>query len=163
MRSRVSRMLTGLVPAACGALTLAIVAGPAESRAQAPTPPPRASWYAYVPGRGWVGYAPPSAPAAAPAVRYAPAPAPVAPAGTPAGWAGYAPATAWAGYAPASSTRSPAVRTPGSIPPGPQRRVAANRFVNGNAPGLSYTLPSYREYGSGRSVPLAKPWLPASP
>jgi hypothetical protein len=81
------------------------------------------------------------------------------------GWAGYAPATAWVGYAPASSSLYPTVR-PGAqalLPSDGTRRRAASLFVNRYESGLSYTLPAYREYGSGRQVPLAKPWLPLSP
>jgi hypothetical protein len=138
-----------------------------EARAQspvAPQPAPAApGWSTYVPGRGWVGYTPPSAPVMVPSYR---APAAATVSTVPPGWAGYAPARAWYGYAPASSTLPTTVRVNpagGLLPFDGSRRRAANRFVNGNAPQLSYTLPSYREFGSGRPVPLAKPWLPGSP
>ena len=147
------------------ALALWLGSMPSGVRAQQPVAPPAAAtgsgWYGYVPGRGWVVYAPPSSPApgAAPAAPRAPLPSP------PPGWAGYAPATAWTGYAPASAPISPAVRPQYRrvYPPGPLRRSAANLAVNHIAPGLSYAIPSYREYGTGRNVPLAKPWLPPSP
>jgi hypothetical protein len=68
------------------------------------------------------------------------------------------------GYAPASAVASPAVAIanvrPARIPPGVLRRRAANQFVNHDAPQLAYTMRSYREYGSGRNVPVIKPWLP---
>lgn len=140
---------------------LLLVAGTAEAQqpAAAATAPATPGWYSYVPGQGWVGYTPASAP---PVVSTGTAPAPPA-ANVAPGWYGYAPASAWAGYAPASAGGAPAVRMqPRNFvyPYGPQRRWAANEAVNGNRPDLVYTLPSYREYGSGRQVPLSKPWLP---
>jgi hypothetical protein len=56
------------------------------------------------------------------------------------------------------------VRT--TLPPGPPdeaRRYAANLAVNHNQSQYTNLIPWYREYGTGRKVPLAKPWLPASP
>lgn len=148
-----------------------------ESRAQqvaAPradvVAPGGAGWYAYDPARGWVSYAPASAPAT---VQYGTAPGspgaatavPVAPAAR--GWAGYNPGPAWLGYAPASAGTGVVVRpVPGwTLPPaGTMRRRAAHEFVNGNAPSdYARALSSYREMGSGRRVPLAKPWLPPPP
>jgi len=143
--------------------------------ASAPAPAPAGTgWYGYVPGQGWVRYVPPSTPAVSPgaagarsASSYAGATTPPAAGTAPApGWAGYNPGPAWMGYAPASAGVRPAVRPApswGALPADGSRRRAANRFVNGNAPALSYTLPAYREYGTGRNIPLAKPWLPASP
>lgn len=151
--------------AAGALLAFFVVTGtPREVVAQAPTAgaPVGAEpgWYGYVPGQGWVSYVPPSAPAVAPAAPSARTAVPVAP-----GWAGYAPATGWAGYAPASSPYypAPAVRAPRTLPADGSRRRAAHVAVNNIAPQLAYALPAYREYGSGRNVPLAKPWLPASP
>jgi hypothetical protein len=143
-------------------LSLAFLAwlGADVARAQSPAPAP--GWYGYTPGRGWVRYAPASAPAvtsAAPAPR-----APVVPA--PSGWAYYDPARGWIGYAPASSPTypNPAVRPRSRVLPADgSRRRAASYAVNHIAPELSYTLPAYREFGTGRNIPLAKPWLPPSP
>ncbi len=57
------------------------------------------------------------------------------------GWAGYAPGTAWSGYVPGTAwvRYSPRVGR------------------------VSSTVSHYRELGSGRPIPLAKPWLPGSP
>ncbi len=159
--------------AAAAGLALALLTGvaPSGARAQQPMPSRPAAgpgWYGYVPGQGWVGYAPGSAPVARPGAssyRIAP-PGPGGAAPPPPGWQGYSPGSAWEGYAPASAPRTPVVRTMprrGAIPADGSRRRAANLVVNGNAPELLYTLPAYREYGTGRNVPLAKPWLPASP
>ena len=49
------------------------------------------------------------------------------------------------------------------LPGNEGRRHASHRFVNLNEPQLADTLHAYREYGSGRSIPLIKPWLPPSP
>jgi hypothetical protein len=35
--------------------------------------------------------------------------------------------------------------------------------VNDGAAQYLYALSSYREYGTGRNIPLKKPWLPPSP
>jgi hypothetical protein len=149
------------------ALALLVGTGLRESCAQTPagSQPGAAGpgWYSYVPGRGWVNYAPASAP---PVTSAAPT-APVAASPVPPGWAGYSPATGWTGYAPASSPTfpGPAVRPPRRrvLPADGSRRRAANQAVNHIAPELSYTIPAYREMGTGRNVPLAKPWLPPSP
>jgi len=168
MRSSVHRRLKVGALAIGWALALTGLALP-ESHAQQVAAPPTAGtpasgsagWYGYVPGQGWVRYAPPSAPVVSPGTAVAsPYPATAVP--PPPGWAGYAPASAWAGYAPASSPVTPAVRLR-ALPADGSRRRAANRVVNGNAPQLSYTLPAYREFGTGRNIPLAKPWLPPSP
>lgn len=153
---------------AAGGMLALLVAGttPREVLAQPPASgapvTAQPGWYGYVPGQGWAAYAPPSAPAVAPGAATSPAPTPVAP-----GWAGYSPATGWTGYAPASTPNysGPVVRAPESriLPPGASRRRAAHLAVNQIRPDLAYTLPAYREYGSGRRVPVPKPWLPGSP
>jgi hypothetical protein len=158
-RSKTSAAAIGCV------LTLLAGVGPTVARAQQPAPPPASTaqpgWYGYIPGQGWVSYAPSSSPAT---VTSPPAPAtPAAP--VPPGWLAYSPATGWVGYAPASAPIVPAVTPPLArvYPPGPARRRAANLAVNHIAPRLAYAIPAYREYGTGRDVPLAKPWLPPSP
>ena len=167
MRSIIRKTVKARAVAA--GLAVLVTAGVAvsEARAQQPAAAPAAqpgtAWYQYVPGRGWVGYAPPSAPAVSSispgsTASTTPTPAP--------GWAGYAPGPAWLGYAPASSPRAVVVqpgRRWGILPGDGSRRRAAGLFVNGDNPSLSYTLPAYHEMGTGRPVPLAKPWLPPSP
>jgi hypothetical protein len=147
------------------ALVLGLGVFPVDVRAQQLTGPPAGNvgpgWYGYTPGGGWVLYVPPSAPGGFSGAATPPAPGP-----TPVpGWAGYSPATGWTGYAPASSPFVPAVRPPRLRAPAPNEphRYAANLAVNHNAPQFISFIPWYREYGTGRRIPLSKPWLPASP
>jgi len=163
MKKPYLRCRNALAAAGC-ALALAVAPGPLapEARAQQPVAPPSGpGWYGYVPGRGWVAYAPnsPSAPVSGTAATSVPASPPAS------GWYGYAPAAGWTGYAPASSPIVPAVRPAPRrvLPADGSRRRAANSAVNHIAPQLSYTIPAHREYGTGRPIPLAKPWLPPSP
>jgi hypothetical protein len=149
------------------ALGLGVFLFPVDVRAQQVNGPPAGAvgsgWYGYGPDGGRVYYVPPSAPGGFTLAATPPAPTP-GPTPLP-GWAGYSPATGWTGYAPASSPFARAVRPQPRRAPVPDEwhRYAANEFVNGRAPGLSHTIAWYREYGTGRKIPLSKPWLPASP
>ncbi len=124
-----------------------------EARAQQVASPRGSTiWYSYVPGRGWVGYNPGSAPAIASRSL----------ASTPARTT----APGWTGYAPASARLSPpvVVNNQGVLPPGNANRRAASTFVNrSTTPRYASSLPAYREAGTGRAVPNIKPWLPLQP
>jgi hypothetical protein len=160
---RGERFAAIVVPAL--ALILALGWLPVEVQAQQPggqpAGAPAAGWYQYTPGSGWVLYGPPSAPPGFSSAATPPSP------GTPLppDWLAYSPATGWTNYAPASSPFLPAVAPPRRrvLPMDASRRYAANLVVNGTAPDLIYTLPWYKEYGTGRDIPLSKPWLPPSP
>jgi hypothetical protein len=104
-------------------------------------------------------------------------------------WRGYLPETNWGGYAPGTTWR---YYQPGTVPPGtvtappstvltpgglvtptqpgyvvvPQRRRLLNGIrypVPGPTPYADGRQRPYKEYGTGRMVPLGKPWLPGAP
>lgn len=125
------------------------------ARAQAPAMAPaqvyvsQSGWPKYAPGSAWAGY---QQAAGQPPPTTQPAPVYV----SQSGWATYAPSSAWAGYRPASGWQSyePAAARPLNM------RQARVPGPNPYADGLAR---SYHEYGTGRPIPLAKPWLPGSP
>lgn len=141
----------------CGALLLL---GPSSVQAQVPYVsggPPSGTWGGYAPGYSWGAYAPGSA-----WIPYTP--------GTPT-----APPVAVQPQPPLGVAVSPAVPpvilTPAGQPvyrtvPATSGRRLINGIrnpVRGATPYADGRARNYLEYGTGRNVPLAKPWLPGAP
>jgi hypothetical protein len=101
-------------------------------------------WRGYGPGYSWSGYAPGSS------------------------WEAYVPGTGWGGYVPGTPapTAGPAPAVTQPVYPNyvyvtpTTRQPSAS--VRRSSPFADGRVRAFREFGSGRPVPLRKPWLPGS-
>jgi hypothetical protein len=162
MRPKIAVITTVLLLMACGTAPVMAQGGPASpapsqavSAKPAPAPASAASQPASVSvaratAPGWAGYRSVRPGASQPTAKTAPLRS---------GWVGYAPSAAWSGYrtVPARSGSSPGPATARPVNNMDRSRVAGPNPYHGTQPR------SYHEYGSGRRIPVAKPWLPGSP
>jgi hypothetical protein len=133
------------------AVAQSVSVGPSTSRTW-PGYRPGTTWSHYQPGQAWSGYGSVRSQSQSPSViagrHIHPAPS---------GWAGYAPARAWTHYQPGVAWQS-------YTPAGGRSVLNMNHArVSGPSPYADGRPRSYHEYGTGRPVPLAKPWLRGSP
>jgi len=149
-----------------GVLALAVALGTGGGvRAQVPgsgwTQPNSSVWNRYAPSEIWLRYAPGYSTIYATPTRSIVSPRATSVVVTPgAGWQGYTAGTAWQGYAPATAWVGyrPAPNRPGELY---SFRAGDRGIYNDRVVAIAPT--AYREFGTGRRIPLSKPWLPNSP